>query len=257
MCVKKRATERNTANINEVNGLHVHDHVSEDYQHNKSCVKKEFNKIDNEKDSSHENGGFNESAYYIKKERDIPIDNDLVPSKIKRKKKSSQKASDKEGASSPFSSGQIVPAIQQVSASGHKYECSKCQYADSSAESFREHIRLHPSDKNAFQCMECGMCFVVKPSFEKHLFISHRIKDAEAYLQNNNCCDSSAKDEEMEDISQYKKSSRPLEDSSPDLVENQCRVCREIFDSAFQLSKHFRTHGMAFLLTKKLRNKIP
>jgi hypothetical protein len=121
--------------------------------------------MDNEKDSGHENVGFNDSAYYVKKERDIPLDYDLVPSKIKRKKKSSQKASDKadkEGSSTPFSSGQIVPAIQHVSASGHKYECSKCQYADSSVESFCEHIKLHHADKNAFQCMECGMCFVVK-----------------------------------------------------------------------------------------------
>jgi hypothetical protein len=105
--------------------------------------------------------------------------------------------------------------------------------------------------------MECGMCFVVKPSLEKHLFISHRIKNAEAYLQNSNCCVSPAKSEEMEDTSQYKESSPPPEEFSPDLVENQCRVCRKIFDTAFQLSKHFRTHGMAFLLMKKHGNKGP
>jgi hypothetical protein len=259
MCVKKGATESNIDNINEVNEIYVHDNVSEDYQLNESCIKNEFNNMDTERDSTHENGGLNESVYYIKKERDIPIDYDLLPSKIKRKKKSSQKASDRSdkegGAVTPFSSGQIVPAVQQVFASGHKYECSKCHYADSCVESFREHIKLHHADKNALQCMECGMCFVVRPSFEKHLFISHHIKDPEAYLQNN-CCDTSAKDEKMEDISQYKESSPQLEDFPANLVENQCRVCREIFDSAFQLSKHFRTHGMAYLLTKKSRNKV-
>jgi hypothetical protein len=259
MHVKREAVEEN-ANVNEVNESSGHDQVSDSYQRNKICAKKESNKMDNVKDKSHESGGFSESAYYPKKERDIPIDYDLVPSKLKRKKKSSQKASDKadkEGAVTPFSSGQIVSAIQQVFTSGHKYECSKCKYADSCIESFHEHIKLHHSDKSAFQCMECGMCFVAKPSFEKHLFISHRIKNVEAYLQNNSCSDSSAKDEVMDDISQYEKDSPGLEDSATDLVENQCRVCREIFGSAFQLSKHFRTHGMAFLLTKKHRNKVP
>jgi hypothetical protein len=259
MCMKKGATESNAANINEINGNGVHDD-NEDYQFHENLVSKESSNSDNEKrDNSYENGGYFENAYYLKKERDIPIDYDLVPSKIKRKKKSSQKASDKTdgavGANTPFSSGQIVPTLQQVHSSGHKYECSKCHYADSCAESFHEHIKLCHSDENAFQCMECGMCFVAKPSLEKHLFISHRIKNTEAYLQDNNCFVSPAKGEEMEDASQRKESSPPLEDASPDLVENQCRVCRKIFDTAFQLSKHFRTHGMAFLLMKKHGNK--
>lgn len=263
-CMKKGATASNSSNMNKVNGNGVHDDDddNEDYQFHENCVKKESSSADNEKgDNTHENGGYYENSYYLKKERDIPIDYDLVPSKIKRKKKSSQKASDKTdkevGANTPFSSGQVVPVLQQVPSSGHKYECSKCHYADSCAESFHEHIKLHHSDESAFQCMECGMCFVAKPSLEKHLFISHRIKNAEAYLQNNNCCVSPAKGDEMEDTSQHKESSPPLEDFSPDLVENQCRVCRKIFDTAFQLSKHFRTHGMAFLLMKKHGNKGP
>lgn len=262
-CMKKGATASNSSSMNKVKGNVVHDDDdNEDYQFHENCVKKESSNADNEKrDNTHENGGYYENAYYLKKERDIPIDYDLVPSKIKRKKKSSQKASDKTdkevGANTPFSSGQVVPVLQQVPSSGHKYECSKCYYVDSCAESFHEHIKLHHSDESAFQCMECGMCFVAKPSLEKHLFISHRIKNAEDYLQNNNCCVSPAKGEEMEDTSQDKESSPPLEDFSPDLVENQCRVCRKIFDTALQLSKHFRTHGMAFLLMKKHGNKGP
>jgi hypothetical protein len=260
MCMKKGATQSNAADINEVNENGVNDDDNEDYQFQENCDSKESNNTDNEKtDNSHENGGYFENAYYLKKERDIPIDYDLVPSKIKRKKKSSQKASDKTdkevGANTPFTSGQTVPALQQVLSSGHKYECSKCHYADSCAESFHEHIKLHRSDESAFQCMECGMCFVAKPSLKKHLFLSHHIKNAEAYLQDNNCFINSAKGEEIDDTSKYKESSPPLEDFSPDLVENQCRVCRKIFDSAFQLSKHFRTHGMAFLLMKKHGNK--
>jgi hypothetical protein len=257
---KKGAPEPNVTNITGANGNEVNDHVNEGCDFNESSVNEKFNNTDNEeRNNSRESGGFAENAYYIKTERDIPIDYDLRPAKLKRKKKSSHKAPDKAdkegGANTPFNSGQIVPAAQEVSASGHKYECSKCHYADSCVESFREHIKLHHNDKSAFQCLECGMCFVVKPSFEKHLFISHRVKDVEAYLQHNNCCVSSGKGEETEDMSQHKGGSPALEDFPADLVENQCRVCREIFDSAFQLNKHFRTHGMAFLLTKRRGNK--
>ena len=258
---KNGSPEPSVTNITGANGNEVHDHISEDHEFNKSCMNEKFNNTDNEeRNNSRESGGFTENAYYIKTERDIPIDYDLLPAKLKRKKKSSHKSSDRVdkegGANTPFNSGQIVPAAQEVLASGHKYECSKCHHVDSCVESFHEHIKLHHTDKSAFQCMECGMCFVVKPSFEKHLFVSHRIKDVEAYLQNNNCCVNSGKGEEAEDISQHKGASRASEDFPPDLVENQCRVCREIFDSAFQLNKHFRTHGMAFLLTKKRVNTV-
>ena len=258
---KKGSPEPSVTIINGANGNEVHDHISEDHDFNESCMNEKFNNTDNEeRNNSRESGGFTENAYYIKTERDIPIDYDLLPAKLKRKRKSSHKASDRAdkegGANTPFNSGQIVPAAQEVLASGHKYECSKCNYVDSCVESFRQHIKLHHTDKSAFQCMECGMCFVVKPSFEKHLFVSHRIKDVEAYLQNNNCCVNSGKGEEAEDMSQHKGVSPASEDFPPDLVENQCRVCREIFDSAFQLNKHFRTHGMAFLLTKKRVNTV-
>jgi hypothetical protein len=258
---KNEASEPDLTNITGTNANDVHDHVSEDCDFNERCMNEKYNIADDkERISGREIGGFTENAYYIKTERDIPIDYDLLPAKLKRKKKSSQKASDRAdkegGANTPFNSGQIVPAAQEVLASGHRYECSKCHYADSYVESFHQHIKLHHTDKNAFQCMECGMCFVVKPSFEKHLFISHRIKDVDAYLQNNNCCVNMAKGEETEDISQHTGGSSALEDLPPDLVENQCRVCRKIFDTAFQLNKHFRTHGMAFLLTKKRGNKL-
>jgi len=258
---KKGSPEPSVINMTGANGNEVHDHISEDHDFNESYMNEKFNNTDNEeRNNSRESGGFTENAYYIKTERDIPIDYDLLPAKLKRKKKSSHKASDRAdkegGANTPFNSGQIVPAAQEVLTSGHKYECSKCHYVDSRVESFREHIKLHHTDKSAFQCMECGMCFVVKPSFEKHLFVSHRIKDVEAYLQNNKCCVNSGKGEEAEDMSQHKGVSPASEDCPPDLVENQCRVCREIFDSAFQLNKHFRTHGMAFLLTKKRVNTV-
>ena len=258
---KKGSPESSVTSITGTNGYEGHDRIGEDCDFNGSSMNEKFNNTDNEeRNNGRESGGFTENAYYIKTERDIPIDYDLLPAKLKRKKKSSQKASDRAdkegGTNTPFNSGQIVPAVQEVLASGHKYECSKCHYADSCVESFHEHIKLHHTDKSAFQCMECGMCFVVKPSFEKHLFVSHRIKDVEAYLQNNNCCVNSGKGEEAEDMSQHKGVSPTSEDFPPDLVENQCRVCREIFDSAFQLNKHFRTHGMAFLLTKKRVNTV-
>ncbi|KAJ9577401.1 hypothetical protein L9F63_006024 [Diploptera punctata] len=213
-------------------------------------IKKEWD-TNSDGGESIENEGFNERFFYMKRERDIPIDYDLIPSKLKKKKRSHKIAV----SNTPFSSGQILPPLEDMSGD-HKYQCAKCPHAEDNVESFHKHIVTHRTDKNVIQCMECGLCFVVKPSFEKHLYISHRIKDVETYMLKNNCYNDvdvskieeiTVNDEELEIVKEMPK----------DLVENQCRVCREIFDTSFELNKHFRTHGMAFLLMKKRENKTP
>ncbi|PSN29432.1 hypothetical protein C0J52_26167, partial [Blattella germanica] len=199
---------------------------------------------DNSDEESIENDR-SEEFHYVRRGRDLPIDYDLIPSKMKKKRKSHK---DKEIPITPFSSGQIVPPLEKIGSSDGSYKCAKCEYSDKNSETFHSHIIQHRTDENAIQCMECGQCFVVKPSFAKHLFISHRIKDMEAYLEQNNCYNSSNSDK-FEEIT---IECTPQEEKMPeDLLENQCRVCKEIFETQFELNKHFRTHGMAFLLMKK------
>ena len=52
---------------------------------------------------------------------------------------------------------------------------------------FVEHIKSHRQSSTMYQCMECGECFAVKPSLEKHLKIEHKVwwfflKNAGHYL---------------------------------------------------------------------------
>ena len=245
---KTTAQSYDDNNTNKTDSNDESDNMEED-----SSVTETKKEWDNNSDDgeSMENEGFNEHFYYMKRERDIPIDYDLIPSKLKKKKRSHKPA---EIPSTPFSSGQILPPLEQTS-DDTKYKCAKCEYSDNDVESFHKHIVTHRTDDNAIQCMECGLCFVVKPSFEKHLFISHRIKDVDSYMQKNNCYN--VEDNFVEEITLSDNDSKIVEETPSGLVENQCRVCREIFNTAFELNKHIRIHGMAFLLMKKKESKTP
>lgn len=120
------------------------------------------------------------------------------------------------------------------------YNCSLCNFSHEIRNEFHKHIAQHRTVSTAYQCMECGECFVVKPSLAKHLLHFHQIKDIELYLNENKCCDEKA----IEDLNNaiiFGSSNTPIK-------ENQCRVCFKEFDEQIELKKHFRVHGMAFLL---------
>ncbi|KAK9881015.1 hypothetical protein WA026_014358 [Henosepilachna vigintioctopunctata] len=122
------------------------------------------------------------------------------------------------------------------------YYCKLCDFQESDRENFHLHIVTHRDVSTAYQCMECGECFVVKPSLIKHLMHYHKIEDANAYLEVNNCYDRTAV-EELKEIMKL----APGESRGP-VDENQCRVCLQRFSDAQKLKKHFRIHGMAFLM---------
>lgn len=109
--------------------------------------------------------------------------------------------------------------------------CAKCKYVADTKEKFQEHITVHRMDPNTYQCLECGLCFVVLPSLERHLRMNHGIKNVNEYTEEN-------------------KASLPkriYEEETRCLKENQCSVCLETYDSKSTLEKHFRIHGMAFM----------
>lgn len=122
------------------------------------------------------------------------------------------------------------------------YACKTCNYKNVIRDEFHEHIRTHRDISTAYQCMECGECFVVKPSLVKHLKHFHNINDSEQYFEQNQCFDKEAV-KELEEAMKL----TPGEVKGP-LKENQCRVCREEFENSTELNKHFRIHGMAFLM---------
>lgn len=122
------------------------------------------------------------------------------------------------------------------------YRCKLCDYENTNRAQFHGHVKEHRDISTAYQCMECAECFVVKPSLIKHLLHFHNISDHESYLEENDCFDVVAV-KELENIMKM----APGESKEP-VKENQCKVCRQEFGDTLSLNKHFRIHGMAFLL---------
>lgn len=122
------------------------------------------------------------------------------------------------------------------------YRCKLCDYKNTDRVEFHGHIKEHRDISTAYQCMECAECFVVRPSLIKHLLHFHNISDHESYLKENDCFDVVAV-KELESIMKL----APGESKEP-VKENQCRVCRQEFEDALSMNKHFRIHGMAFLM---------
>ncbi|CAH1119243.1 unnamed protein product [Phaedon cochleariae] len=122
------------------------------------------------------------------------------------------------------------------------YNCKACEFTSTERADFHVHIKTHRDISTAYQCMECGECFVVKPSLYKHLMHFHNISDYQSYLQENDCYDVDAV-QELENTMRL----APGESKEP-VRENQCRVCRVQFEDSAALNIHFRIHGMAFLL---------
>ncbi|XP_038208054.1 zinc finger protein 687b-like [Zerene cesonia] len=136
------------------------------------------------------------------------------------------------------------PTLMQVEQNTPNY-CKECQYQTEDAKTFHVHILSHRDPSMAYQCMECGLCFAVKPSFSTHLLLDHKITDVNEYVVKNNCFNKDA-------LEKYHIKSDALEDKP--LEENQCNICREKFTDPHSLEKHFRVHGMAFL--KKNTQKV-
>lgn len=161
----------------------------------------------------------------------------------KKKKKAKLGSKDKlPPPVTPFSSGKLIfPVIKKED---NRYECFKCQFSHVDKTEFESHILLHKTDSSSFQCMECGMCFIVQPSFEKHLLVYHGIKDVEKYVTENLNC-------KQDSYDPYNGFSPVTVSSDDDADEHKCSVCHDSFETSEELDKHFRVHGMAFLLKKQ------
>lgn len=122
--------------------------------------------------------------------------------------------------------------------------CYKCSYKCDSKYTLEKHIITHRDPCMAYQCLECGQSFVVKPSFSTHLLLEHKITDVENYISTKHCYNEHA-------LSKLKQN----EEINEPICENQCTICREQFDNSEDLQKHFRVHGMAFLM-KNNTNKV-
>lgn len=121
---------------------------------------------------------------------------------------------------------------------GNEFQCSNCNFVGENKQLLESHILTHRDPFMAYQCMECGQSFVVKPSFSKHLLLEHNIDNVEEYITEKNCYNENA-------LEIYRNNET---ESNKPVLENQCSICREQFDNPDDLDKHFRMHGMAFLM---------
>ncbi|XP_032395739.1 zinc finger protein 532 isoform X2 [Etheostoma spectabile] len=119
------------------------------------------------------------------------------------------------------------------------HKCAVCGFTTEDIGAFHEHIPQHKSDGSSYQCQECGLCYTSHRSLARHLFIVHRLKEPQGLARYN----ARGKDD---DESQRENQ---LDDGTPN---TKCKVCSKMFETEGNLKTHMRTHGMAFIKSKRL-----
>ncbi|XP_046562651.1 LOW QUALITY PROTEIN: zinc finger protein 532-like [Haliotis rubra] len=164
-------------------------------------------------------------------------------------------------ATTPSSEPSSPPPVKRLRVEGDPlYTCAKCPVIMEDAAHFAEHIKEHNSD-NTNQCPDCGLCFTILATLKKHLFLVHKIRDSNKYLQ-----DRGMKTEEEEIISDSEELSPPPVKKTKWLNDSvvmrksanplECTVCSRTFDTDRQLKTHMRIHGMAFLCSNKRAGSV-
>jgi uncharacterized C2H2 Zn-finger protein len=144
------------------------------------------------------------------------------------------------------SSEEPIPIVSKARLEDGTLHCLKCkEYTTSNEDEFYSHIKSSHvwsryeierrslyggAEKSDFWCPECDVTFVTKLALTRHIRVSHEfLRNVFGYLEKIG-----------------------YEGESP-LLENQCEVCYVQFEDAMELSKHMRTHGLAFLRLQQKR----
>ena len=119
---------------------------------------------------------------------------------------------------------------------------------------FMTHIVGHKTEKDSIQCADCGVCFAAEPSLRRHLIVAHKIREFSAYLTrvaevSRSLDRKSARNRAEEAAS--RRSSPASVSSSDGGGPKECNVCYKPFESDAALKTHMRTHGMAFIRSKR------
>jgi zinc finger protein 592 len=131
------------------------------------------------------------------------------------------------------------------------YNCAKCKFSSDDRQEFQKHITQHKITKDGIQCLECGMCFIVEPSLRKHLYMVHKIKDYKKYVNELGVQIPLSSETELH-IDVVGGSEVPEKFSlSPESNPLECKVCYLVFEEEARLKNHMRTHGMAFIKSKR------
>lgn len=117
-------------------------------------------------------------------------------------------------------------------------KCAVCGLTTEDIAAFHEHISQHKSDGSSYQCQECGLCYTSHRSLARHLFIVHRLKEQQGLVLYNG---------------RGKDDDESQRENQLDVTPNtKCKVCGMRFETEGNLNTHMRTHGMAFIKSKRL-----
>lgn len=125
------------------------------------------------------------------------------------------------------------------------HKCAVCSFTTEDLAAFHGHLPQHKCDGSSHQCQECGLCYTSHRSLARHLFIVHRLKEPQGLGRYNGRGaddDESQRENQLDVINQS-------EDGTP---STKCKVCGKAFETEGSLNTHMRTHGMAFIKSKRL-----
>eukprot|EP00072_Mus_musculus_P071657 XP_017173420.1 PREDICTED: zinc finger protein 532 isoform X4 [Mus musculus] len=123
------------------------------------------------------------------------------------------------------------------------HKCAVCGFTTENLLQFHEHIPQHRSDGSSHQCRECGLCYTSHGSLARHLFIVHKLKEPQPVSKQNGA---------GEDSQQENKPSPEDEAAEGAASDRKCKVCAKTFETEAALNTHMRTHGMAFIKSKRM-----
>nr|XP_034956674.1 zinc finger protein 532 [Zootoca vivipara] len=140
--------------------------------------------------------------------------------------------------------GAITQPLKKLKINVFKvHKCAVCGFTTENLLQFHEHIPQHKSDGSSYQCRECGLCYTSHVSLSRHLFIVHKLKEPQPVSKQNGS---------GEDSQQENKPSREEESSGSAVSDRKCKVCAKTFETEAALNTHMRTHGMAFIKSKRM-----
>ncbi|KAM9338761.1 zinc finger protein 532 [Symphorus nematophorus] len=125
------------------------------------------------------------------------------------------------------------------------HKCAVCGFTTEDIAAFHKHIPQHKSDGSSYQCQECGLCYTSHRSLARHLFIVHRLKEPQGLARYNG----RGKDD---DESQRENQLDVTDENNDGTPNTKCKVCGKMFETEGNLNTHMRTHGMAFIKSKRL-----
>ena len=163
---------------------------------------------------------------------------------------------------------EVVSAVKRLKTDiDTKFVCAKCDFTGVDRTAFVEHIAKHRTRDSPWQCHECALCFTARPSLRRHLFMVHRVRDFERYNKDAGVDLDvplvDVKDEEEDDELVFGTFVRPIAPPpaplvvSPPTSDNplECTVCYKQFDDENAKRVHMRTHGMAFIYSRRRATK--